>query len=376
MERYGVSMRHRHRIEAENYASWRIRGFLAVAAKAVALLGWLLLGAAATHASGTNAPEPARVIVAVGAAGEEDYGKEFAKWAGLWAKASDQAEANFAVVGLGPTNATADLALLKQLLASEPTNSPAELWLVLIGHGTFDGKEAKFNLRGPDLSATELAEWLKPFHRPVIVINCASSSGPFLNKLSAPGRVIVTATKSGYEENYARFGQFFAAALTDPLADLDKDDQVSLLEAFIMASRRVAEFYAAEGRLVTETALLDDNGDGLGTPADFYRGVRATKKPAGGATVDGVRAHQLHLVRSPKEVGMSPVSRAQRDALELALAALREAKPDLSEAEYYDRLERLLRPLAALYSELDTPGVTAPHSPTNSSESQSRSKSD
>ena len=371
-----MSMRHRHRIAAENYASWRIRRLLAVAARVAIVPGWLLLGAAATLASGTNAPERARVIVAVGAAGEEDYGKEFAKWAELWAKASDQAEAKCGAVGLGPTNATTDLARLKQLLASEPTNSPAELWLVLIGHGTFDGKEAKFNLRGPDLSARELAEWLNPFHRPVIVINCASSSGPFLNKLSAPGRVIMTATKSGYEENYARFGQFFAAALTDPLADLDKDDQVSLLEAFIMASRRVAEFYAAEGRLVTETALLDDNGDGLGTPADFYRGVRATKKPAGGPSVDGVRAHQFHLVRSPQEVGMAPAKRAQRDALELALAALREAKPDLDETEYYDRLERLLRPLAALYSESDGPGVPGPHSPTNSSESQSRSKSD
>lgn len=290
------------------------------------------------------------VILAVGAAGEEEFGKAFAQWAGLWTKAGEQAGASNIVVGLDPTNSTADLARLQQALAGQPTNSAVELWLVLIGHGTFDGKEAKFNLRGPDLSATELAEWLKPFHRPVIVINCASSSSPFLNQLSAPGRLIVTATRSGHEANYARFGQFLAEAITDPEADLDKDDQTSLLEAFVMASRRLGEFYEAEGRLATEHALLDDNGDGLGTPADFFRGVRAVKKPAGGGSVDGLRAHQIHLVRSAQEQQMPPEQRARRDALESAIAKLRETKGTLGQDEYYRRLERLMLELAELYS--------------------------
>jgi hypothetical protein len=321
--------------------------FLLVVLHAWAVCAW----ANGTHPTDrTNAGQRATVIVAVGAAGEEEFGKEFAKWAALWSEASAKAEARPVAIGLGPTNAATDLALLQQALSDEPTNSTAELWLVLIGHGTFDGKEAKFNLRGPDLSATEFAEWLKPFRRPVVVINCASSSSPFLNKLSAPGRVIVTATKSGYEENYARFGQYVAAAITDPTADLDKDGQTSVLEAFVMGSRRTAEFYEAEGRLATETALLDDNGDGLGTPADFFRGVRAVKKPAGGGSVDGLRAHQIHLVRSEQEQRMPPELRARRDDLELAVARLREAKDSLPAGEYYQRLEKLMLELAGLYS--------------------------
>jgi len=305
--------------------------------------------------NGTNTTERATVIVAVGAAGEEEYGKEFSQWAESWTKAIGKAKANQVSIGLAATNATSDLTLLRQALADEPTNSTAELWLVLIGHGTFDGKEAKFNLRGPDLSGTELAEWLKPFRRPVVVINCASSSSPFINKLSTPGRVILTATKSGSEENYARFGQFIAAAITDPTADLDKDGQTSLLEAFLMASRRVTEFYETEGRLATEHALLDDNGDGLGTPADFFRGVRAVKKPASGGSVDGLRAHQIHLVRSEQEQQMPPELRARRDELERALATLRDAKKDLTEQEYYDRLTRLLLQLAEIYSAAKKP---------------------
>lgn len=313
--------------------------------------GFVIAGAAfangnsATHATNDS---PA-VIVTVGAAGEEEFGVEFAKWAEQWRHATEQAGAKHQVVGLGATNELTDLLRLREVLSHQPTNTTAELWLVLIGHGTFDGKEAKFNLRGPDLSATELAEWLKPIRRPVIVINSASSSSPFLNKLSGPERIIVTATKSGYEENFARFGKFIAAAITDLKADLDKDGQTSLLEAFIMASRQVAEFYETEGRLATETALLDDNADGLGTPADFFRGARAVKKPAGGGTVDGLRAHQIHLVRSEAEQQMPAETRARRDELELAVARLREAKATFAEDEYYRRLENLMRELALLY---------------------------
>jgi len=302
-------------------------------------------------ASGTNVEDRATVIVAVGAAGEEEFGKDFAKWAGQWESSSAKAGAKYLGIGLAPTNEVTDLARLKDALNDEPKDSPSELWIVLLGHGTFDGKDAKFNLRGPDLSATNLATWLKPFHRPVIVIDCASSSSPFLNKLSAKGRVIVTATRSGHEENFSRFGQYMSKAITDPTADLDKDGQTSLLEAFIMASRGVAEFYETEGRLVTEHALLDDNGDGLGTPAEFFRGVRAVKKPADGGSVDGLRAHQIHLVRSEREQKMPAPLRAKRDELEKTIAQLRDSKEKLGEEEYYRQLEPLMLELAKLYSD-------------------------
>src|SRR6478736_1177618 len=299
-------------------------------------------GAAGNGNNVTNTLDRATVIVAVGAAGEGEFGKNFADWAGLWVKTANQAAAQHVSIGLSPTNSASDLALLKEAIGKEPTNSTAELWIVLIGHGTFDGKEARFNLRGPDLSATELAGWLKPFHRPIIVIDCTSASSPFLNKLSGPNRVIVTATRSGSEENFARFGKFMAESIAAPAADLDKDGQTSVLEAFLIASRRVGEFYGAEGRLTTEHALLDDNGDGLGTPADFFRGVRAAKKSGGGGVVDGLRAHQIHLIRSESEQKLSPEIRSRRDELELTLTRLRDAKANMSSDEYYRQLEYLL----------------------------------
>ena len=318
------------------------------------LLGAVLLNPCRLWADSTDAiaEEKPTVIVVVGAAGDDEYGQNFAKWAGLWEKTSREAGAKYITIGLKDAAATNDLAQLQKTLADEPTNAPGELWLVLLGHGTFDGKEARFNLRGPDLTATNLALLLKPFTRPVAVINAFSSSGPFLHPLSAPARVVITATRSGNEQNYARFGQYFSEAIADPQADLDKDGQTSLLEAWLTASYRVAEFYKSEGRLATEHALLDDNGDGLGTPPDWFRGVRAVKKAKDGATLDGPRAHQFHLVRSEAERRMPAAVRARRDQLELAVAKLREAKEELPETEYYQKLEPLLLELARLYDQL------------------------
>jgi hypothetical protein len=294
----------------------------------------------------------ATVIVVAGAPGEAEFLPDFTQQLEAWTKASAKAKARHIAIG-GAESAGADAATdhdrVKAALEAEPKTGDGELWIVLVGHGTFDGKDAKLNLRGPDVSANELAEWLKPFQRPLAIVDTTSSSAPFLAKLAGKGRVVVSATRSGNEQNYARFGKYLAEALPDPKSDLDKDGQISLLEAFLSASHRTTEFYKTDGRLATEHALIDDNGDGLGTPADWFRGVLATKRARDGAVADGARAHQFHLVRSAAELQLAPEVRARRDKLELDLAALRERKSKLSEEKYYQELEKLLLELARLY---------------------------
>lgn len=292
------------------------------------------------------------VIVVVGAEGTPEYGTEFRAWADRWEEVTGRAEARLVRIGLETVDAT-DRDRLRDTLAGEARESREALWLVLIGHGTFDGREAKFNLRGPDFSAAELAEWLKPFKRPLAVLNCSSSSGPFVNRLSAPDRVVVTATKSGYEHNYSRFGSMLAASIADESVDLDKDGQTSLLEAFLAASAATSEFYSQNGRLATEHALVDDNGDGRGTPATWFRGILVAREAKDGASPDGLRANQFHLVRTGRDRSMSAEARARRDELELAVHDLRQRKGELDETEYYDRLEPLLVDLARLYEESD-----------------------
>src|SRR5947207_11882481 len=123
-----------------------------------------------------------------------------------------------------------------------------------------------------------------------------------------------------------------------------------------MASRRVAQFYQVEGRLATEHPLVDDNGDGLGTPADWFRGIRAVKKAKDGAALDGLRAHQFHLLRNDTERNLPSALRVKRDELELDIAQLRESKSQMEEEEYYRRLEPLLIEMAQLYQSIGAGG--------------------
>ncbi len=298
------------------------------------------------------------VIVFVGAPGLPEYLEQFASWADLWEQACEQSGARFRSMGLEGTEDQSDRLRLKELLDEESRERSVPLWLVLIGHGTFDGRTARFNLRGPDLTTEDLAQWLAPMQRTIAVIDASSSSAPFLKALSAPGRVIITATKSGFEQNYTRFGGYLAEAIAQPEADLDKDGQTSLLEAFLTASHQTQAFYLADGRLATEHALLDDNGDGLGTPADWFRGIRPTQRAADDASLDGYRAHQLHLLPSDAEAAMPAALRSRRDELELQVMKLRDAREQLPEAQYYAQLEALLRQIAEIYEQIGPPDTS------------------
>lgn len=318
-----------------------------------------MLALALCLAAPEGADDRPRVVIVVGAPGDLEYRAQFRRSARLWDAAAAKAGADRVVIGVeeaepGPE----DRDRLRAALADATTGGVEPLWLVLIGHGTFDGRQAKFNLRGPDLTPEQLAEWLAPIGRPVAILNGASASGPFLTGLSGKDRVVVTATRSGDEQNFARLGQYLAESIADPAADLDKDDQVSLLEAFLTAGARVEEFYKTRARLSTEHALLDDNGDRLGTPPDWFRGIHATKRAKDGASADGIRAHQLHLIPSDRERGIPPETRRRRDEIERSIAALRDQKDKLAEGEYYGRLEPLMVELARLYRDLptDSPG--------------------
>jgi hypothetical protein len=298
-------------------------------------------------------PVSQTVMVVAGAPGENDYATVFTKSVDQWKLACEKGGAKFVGIGMEPNGPVSDRDLLKNALAEEVNPVDVPLWLVLIGHGTYDGKSAKFNLRGPDMTAEELAGWLKPITRPVAIIDGSSSSAPFLKALSAKNRVVITATKSGFEQNYARLGEYLAEAIIDPQADLDKDGQTSLLEAFLSAANRVSQFYSSAGRLATEHALLDDNGDGLGTGADWFRGIRPVKRARDDAAMDGYRAHQFCLLYSPVEDKMPVELRTRRDQLELQVVTLRESRDKLSEDEYLTKLEPLLVEIAKVYQQTD-----------------------
>ena len=336
-----------------------------LAALLIVALGATSYSADGESSSGVQDSERLVVIIR-GASGTDEYGEMFDSWSARWVKAAETGKTEALRIGpVGPNNsalrlprasgpADADRKQVKQTLRDAAAKAQAkrltELWIVLIGHGTFDGRSARFNLRGQDVSAEELKKWLEPITCPIAIANCSSASGPFLKALAGQNRVVMTATKTGAEINFARFGEFLSEAVGDAKFDLDKDGQTSVFEAFLSASRRTLAFYDGEGRLATEHALLDDNADGLGVRADFFRGVRLVKKVQGEATVDGRLAHKFHLVRSDSEQQLSPETRKLRDQLEQAVIQLRDRKSSFEDEDvYYAQLEKLLVDLAKAY---------------------------
>lgn len=337
----------------------------------LALLLAVSAGATAQQPIGTPKSDAAdngdtgQIILVIGAVGADEYRQPLEQSAAKWAEVARQSETPIKTIGKageGKQNDREQLqAAIKSVVEQDaaresvlgPANNSKPLWLVMLGHGTFTRGVAKFNLRGPDVSAAELAQWLQSCKRLVVVVNCASASGPFVNRLSGENRIVVTATKSGTEHNYARFGEYFARAIAAPDSDLDHDDEVSVHEAFLRASAEVRQFYDTEARILTEHALIDDNGDGRGTPASMFRGVRADAVAKDGATLDGPAAARVTLSPAGSRLPFTPEELTERASIEKELDALRSRKGKQSEKEYDTELEPLMLRLAKLYQAVE-----------------------
>lgn len=278
-------------------------------------------------------------MVVTGVSGDDEHAAQFQKWAGSVidsAKKHGVLEANVSWLGEAPdkdkritarsskdgvTKAFADLA------AKAKAND--EVFVVLIGHGSFDGKTAAFNLPGPDLTAEDYNGLLKRFPtQKIVFVNTASSSGAFLQPLAGPARTIVTATKTGGERNETRFAEFFVQSFDAEEADRDRNGRVSIQEAFDFAAAKVKAAYEKEGHILTEHAALDDGSQGKLASTQYLAPARSRTAAAQSA---------------------DPALRAlleQRDSLEQQVNDLRLKKDSMEPAAYDQQLEKLVTELA------------------------------
>lgn len=320
----------------------RLVGTLAV----LLALAWAPLPAAA---------QDSHLLVIVGLAGEPEIAGEFHRWASTLVDAARQryglpAES---VIYLGEepsrdalrisdrsTSANIQASVEKLAARARPGD---RVFVVLIGHGATATGAPRFNLPGPDLAAKDFAVLLDRFKaQSVTLVNTASASGGYVAALSGRDRTIITATRTDGERNQTRFGEFFVEALAGGEGDIDKDGRVSMFEAFTWARRRIEESYKKEGQLLTEHAMLDDDGDGKGSDQ--------LDKPGG----DGTLARTQFLSSSAGErTAVASVSDPalrqlyeERKALEDRVAALKAGKDKMDEADYAQEMERLLVDLA------------------------------
>lgn len=199
--------------------------------------------------------------------------------------------------------------------------APGDVFVViLIGHGSGEGADSRVNLAGADPTAADYASWLTGFARQTVVfVNAASASGDFVGVLRAPGRVVVTATRTAFERNESIFGEHFVRGLASNEADADKDGRTTVLEAFAFSVREVGRVYEQGQRLLTEHATVSDTA------------LAARTVFAAAATSD-----------DPRVVALV----AERRALEEEVAVLRARKAGMPAAEYETELERLLVAIA------------------------------
>lgn len=213
------------------------------------------------------------------------------------------------------------------------------LFVVLVGHGSVDEEDAKFNLVGPDLSAQDWAELLQPLPGRLIFIDTTGGSFPFVRRLAMPGRVVLTATESSAQQFETVFPGSFAKALEDPAADSDKNGRVSVWEAFSYASAAVRQSFQQRGQLPTERAVLDDSGAGVG---------RDAQNPGPG----GALARAVYFAQEPSELGDAALLQRRAD-LQRQLDELRLRKASAGDPAPYDsEIERVLVELARIGRQL------------------------
>ncbi|MGA9939958.1 MAG: hypothetical protein WBP92_17055 [Candidatus Acidiferrales bacterium] len=294
---------------------------------------------------------PARAAVyyvtVAGLGGEPEYEQEFTSLAMDLDKLLKSSGSDVHVYTL--TGADATRAHLTDTLAQVAAEAKPDddFVLTLIGHGSFDGVEYKFNLPGPDISAADLATLCDrvPAKRQLIV-NTSSASGGSVAALERHGRAVIAATKSGTEKNATVFARYWVQALHDPEADVDKNDAISALEAFRYATSRTAAFYDAQKRLATEHAEFEDTG--------LHDPVRDASTDTG----EGLLLSSFTLIRlgAAQKAYADPAKRAllaRKEDLERQIDTLKYQKAAMSQDDYKDQITAALIELAKVQEELD-----------------------
>lgn len=301
----------------------------------------LLLVLACLTCSTAAFAQATHLLVVVGLAGTPEHGELFKKWGTTLADTASQKlgvdKAN--VTLLADAAATKD-AVTKALDVLAATAGPEDtVVIVLFGHGTFAASVAKFNLPGPDMAPQDFAPLLaKLKSKRVVFVNTASASGPFVEALSGPGRVIVAATRTGDEKYATLFGGPFVDAFATEAADADRDGKVSILEAFEYAKKAVAASYVREGLLPTEHPLLDDNGDKQGS---MEPGRQA--KDGQSAAVLSIGSMRQQALPADEKVRAMYLERQQ---IERRIESLKLLKSGMEPEQYAAELEKLATELA------------------------------
>jgi hypothetical protein len=286
-------------------------------------------------------------LTVAGLGGEPDYEQRFREWAADLDRVFKSAGATNHVLTLSGQDATrANFVALLKVIAGQ-AQPDDDFVLVLIGHGSFDGQQYKFNLVGPDISAAAIAQLCSQIgSKRQLIVNTTSASGGSVAALAHRGRAVIAATKSGTEKNATVFARYWIEALQDATADVDKNDSISALEAFQYATVKTAGFYESQKRLATEHAVFNDTGAGAA--------VRVASTASGaGRLLSGVILVRLGAAGAATSDPAKRGLLAKKEQLERRIDTLKYQRAALSPQEYKQQLTESLVALAKVQEELE-----------------------
>jgi hypothetical protein len=281
------------------------------------------------------------VLIVVGLPGDPEHGELFKKWGSTLAGAATDklGVAKDHVILLTDQQATRDGVVKAFGTLAAAAGEEDTVAIVLFGFGTYANKVAKFNLVGPDMAAADFAPLLaKLKSKRVVFVDTTSASAPFVEALSGPGRVIVTATRTGAEVYATLFGGPFVEAFSLEAADADRDGKVSILEAFEYARKSVTASYQREGLLPTEHSLLDDNGDKEGS-------LEPSMEAKDGRNAAVLSLGSMRHQALPSDEKLRALY-LERQALERRIDSLKLLKSGMEPEKYASELEKLATELA------------------------------
>ncbi len=256
---------------------------------------------------------------------------------------------------------------LKVFLGEEATREVVRSWfeqlklkitttdslaLFLLGHGSFDGEQYKFNVPEIDITGEDLHQILTELPGgPHLLVNTSSASGALLELFNPQKNtsqrinnndtsqqaleelessvLVITATRNGNEKNATLFGSFFTQALSLEAADLDKNLRVSAQEAFDYANAQVEAVFKEENRLSTEHSQL------LGPEPKQFNLARLDEQQI---ATEGSRLAQLL---------------SQQESVEARIEDLQRQRSTMVNSEYLQALQTLILEAARIGEDID-----------------------
>ena len=270
------------------------------------------------------------ITIIQGLDGTNNYGQQFAEQSTRANIASESVTENTLIRFISGEEATRDVILDHFSNLTSTMKEEDRIAVFLIGHGSYDGFEYKFNIPGPDITGKHIEDFMNALPAKVqLLVNASSASGAINDLLKNENRVVITATRNGNERLATRFGAYFFEAIEESAADINKNNAITAKEAFDYAERMVKDYFENQGQLATEHPQISGDHAGQFVIARLLRDSSENENP------------ELTILLS------------ERNQIDIKIEDLQLKKGELLQDDFLSQLQMLMIELSTIQEKID-----------------------